>query len=321
MHFKIVWLMIMILLLVVGLVIVYLWPVPTMSFDQLYASVAPNLGDSLKSFRRAHPPKRCEVDGVDWTYIVAGQGDQTILFLHGMTGAHDIWWQQINCLSSQYKTISVTYPPVGHLADLEKGILAIVDREGATQFHMVGTSLGGYLAQYLMARHPDRVRRVVLANTFPPNDLIAEKNRVTGKLLPLMPQWLVINFFRASFRNSIYPSSGNSDLTLAFLNEIGYGRTSKAQFIGRFHCVIEKFAVASSAAMMIIESDNDPLVAPELREELKNVYPDARVHTFAGAGHFPYLNRPREYTQLLADFFAGNRNGERPSTVCPEDSI
>jgi maspardin len=224
------------LFIVIGLVILYFWPTPIVLFDQLYAKVEPSIVDSLQSFRRTNPPRQLQNDGVDWEYIAVGEGKETIVFLHGMTGAYDIWWQQIDVLKVQYRIISVTYPPVQSLASLEKGVLAILEKEGVKEFSAVGTSLGGYFVQYLIVKHPKRIRRVVLSNTFPPNDLIAEKNRTLGMFLPLLPEWIVMSVFRGNFQQTIYPTSGNNELTLAFLNEIGYGRMSKAHLTGRYYC-------------------------------------------------------------------------------------
>jgi pimeloyl-ACP methyl ester carboxylesterase len=293
------------LLIIVGLIILYIWPVPRVPFDELYRKVDPVIVNSLKSFRQAHPPKQLQVDGARWEYIAVGQGQETILFLHGMTGAYDIWWEQIDALKGQYRVISVTYPPVRGLGELEAGVRAILEREGIREFNVVGTSLGGYFAQYLMAKHPERVQRAVLSNTFPPNDLIAEKNRILGTILPYLPEWFVLSVFRGNFQETIYPTSGNDELTLAFLNEIGHGRMSKAQLVGRYYCVIEKFtAPTPTMPVMIIESDNDPLVELALREQLRATYPNATVYTFSRAGHFPYLNHAQEYTQLLVDFLS-----------------
>ncbi|MDZ7362291.1 MAG: alpha/beta hydrolase [candidate division KSB1 bacterium] len=293
------------LLIIAGLSILYLWPVPRVPFDALYAKVDPAIVNSLQSFRQANPPQRLQADGATWEYITAGEGQETILFLHGMTGAYDIWWQQIDALKGQYRIISVTYPPVRSLEELETGVLTILEKEGVRDFNVVGTSLGGYFAQYLITKHPDRVQRAVVATTFPPNDLIAEKNRTLGTILPYLPEWLVLSVFRGNFQQTIYPTSGNDELTLAFLNEMGYGRMSKAQLLGRYYCVIEKFtAPTPKIPVMIIESDNDPLVELTLREQLKATYPDATVHTFSGAGHFPYLNRAQGYTRLLVDFLS-----------------
>lgn len=296
------------LLMAAGLSAVYIWPVPRPPFDELYARVNPAIVTSLRSFRQADPPQRLQVGGAAWEYIATGGGQETILFLHGMTGAYDIWWQQIEALKGRYRIISVTYPPVWSLEELEAGILAILEREGVAEFNVVGTSLGGYFAQYLIARHPERIRRAVLSNTFPPNDVIAEKNRTLGRILPYLPEWLVLFVFRDSFKKTIYPASGNDELTLAFLKEMGYGRVSKAQLVGRYYCVIEKFtAPTPKMPVMIIESDNDPLVELGLREQLKAAYPGAAVRIFSGAGHFPYLNRAQEYTRLLVDFLSEPR--------------
>lgn len=299
---------IVLLVLLAALLAVYFWPVPRVPFDKVYAKVDPALAASLQDFRQAHPPKTIAVDGTDWEYVSFGQGAETILFLHGMTGAYDIWWRVMEELQTEYRVISVTYPAVNSLEEMSAGALAILDAEGVEKANIVGTSLGGYFAQYLVANHPDRVARAVFANTFPPNDLILEKNGTIGALIPYLPQWLVIDVLRGSFVESIYPTSGNDELTLAFLMEISYGRVSRAQVAGRYRGVVEKFTapdpVALGIPVMIIEADNDPLVEAALREQLKQTYPSAVVHTMTGVGHFPYLKFPAEYAQFLREFFA-----------------
>ncbi|MEW5827895.1 MAG: alpha/beta hydrolase [Chloroflexota bacterium] len=287
-----------------ALLAVYFFPVLPQPFDELYASVDPARAGALQAFRSSHPPKTLAVEGRDWEYISAGNGERTILFLHGMTGAADIWWQQISHFEPDFRIIAVTYPALGTLAKMEQGVLGILKAEGVDQFYLVGTSLGGYFAQYLAGRHPDRVLGAVFSNTFPPNDLILEKNGTIGSLIPYLPEWAVLGVLKGSFRDSIYPTSGNDELTLAFLNEIAAGRMSKAQVAGRYACVVEKFDAANlSLPVLIIEADNDPLVEETLREQLKETYPSAQFHTFSGVGHFIYLNRPDEYNRVLEDFF------------------
>ncbi len=297
-----------VIVLLAVLLAVYVWPVPRVPFEEVYAKVDPDLSASLQTFRAAHPPKVIKVDGVKWEYAAFGEGEETILFLHGMTGAYDIWWRVMEELQSEYRVVSVTYPAVDTLEEMSAGALAVLDAEGVDKANIVGTSLGGYFAQYLVANHPDRVSRAVFANTFPPNDLIKEKNGTIGALIPFLPEWLVIDVLRGSFVEAIYPTSGDDELTLAFLLEISYGRMTRAQVAGRYRCVVEKFDVANPGALgipvMIIEADNDPLVEEVLREQLKETYPSAVVHTLS-VGHFSYLKLPGEYAQFLREFFAG----------------
>ena len=277
---------------------------PRSTFAQIYARVPAEKVASLQAFRASSPPCTLVVNGLAWEYIAAGTGSQTILFLHGMAGSADIWWQQIEALKADYRIIAVTYPAARSLEEMEMGVLAILDREGVDRFHVVGTSLGGYFAQYLVSRHPQRILKAVFGNTFPPNDLIKAKNGVIGSLLPYLPEGLVMKVLRGSFANSIFPASGNDELTLAFLNEIASGRMRKTQVAGRYACIVEKFdpPVDTTIPLLIIEASNDPLVESALREQLKVTYPSARVVTVEN-GHFPYISTPEVFSRQIRDFF------------------
>jgi maspardin len=296
------------LILVIAVIGVYLYPVSGVVFSKNYAKADPKITASLQAFRADHLAKLLKVNGVAWEYIAFGTGPDTILFLHGMTGAYDIWWQQMQDLQSRYRVISLTYPAVDTLEKLSEGVLAIMDAEQVDRTNIVGTSLGSYLAQYLVAKYPGRIERAVFSNTFPPNDLIAEKNKLIGSVLPFLPEWLVMSVLRESFVKSIYPASGNDELTLAFLTEVGSGRMSKAQVVGRYRCVVQPFTAPDLDKLkipaLIVEADNDPLVEKALREQLKAIYPTAGVRTLS-RGHFPYLNPSTGFTDIIAAFMSG----------------
>lgn len=294
------WLFVLIPILLIA--IVYLWK-PAQP-DDVFANAPADKVASLQAFRENYPPAHLTVEGKDWEYLAIGEGNETVLLLHGMTGSYDIWWQQIEALKTNYRVIAVTYPAANSLVEMEAGVLAILENEGVTNFHVVGTSLGGYFTQYLVSKHPDRITSAVFSNTFPPNDIIKEKNGTIGAAIPYLPEWLVMNVLRGSFEASIYPASGNDEMTLAFLNEISYGRMRKAQVAGRYKCVVEKFEAPSNTTvpLLIIEANNDPLVEEALREGLKSTYPQAKVVTVDN-GHFPYIAEPEFYIQQLTEFW------------------
>jgi maspardin len=97
---------------------VYLWPVPRQDSRQLSEKVPSEERVSLLKFRTEHQPRFVEAQGKKCEYVAFGQGTDTIVFLHGMTGAYDIWWQQMEPLSERYKVVSLTYPPLDTLAGL-----------------------------------------------------------------------------------------------------------------------------------------------------------------------------------------------------------
>jgi len=266
---------------------------------------------SLAAFRQAHPPAQLLVDGAAWEYFHTGHGPQALLFLHGMAGAHDIWWQQIEALQDRYQIVSLTYPAVDTLEGLRRGINAVLEAAGVDRFSVVGSSLGGYLAQYLIARQPARIRRAVFANTFPPNSILARRTRGADLLIRLVPQALLMAGMRWNTRLSIYPASGRSALLKAYLDEGTYRSMDKARFLARYRAVIEWFEPPDPAEIpvMIVESANDPLISPSLQQLLKQTYPSACVHTFGAVGHFPYVNEPQAYTAVLKEFLAHPAHG------------
>ncbi|NIA24910.1 MAG: alpha/beta fold hydrolase [Gammaproteobacteria bacterium] len=271
--------------------------------QDLYAYVEEDVRESLFGFRRDRKVRRLRIDDHVWQYVSFGAGDQTILFLHGMGGAYDIWWQQLEAFAGRFHVVSVTYPDVATLAGLRRGLLAILDAERIDRFSVVGTSLGGYLAQYLVAHDADRIDRAVFANTFPPNDIISAENARTAAVSAYLPERLVMGVFRKRVASGAVPAAGGSPLVRAYLYEQSRGVMSKAQFLTRYQCVIDRFdPVEPPMPVLIIESDNDPLVSRELREMLRRTYPNAETYTFHKTGHFTYLNEPVAYTRVLAEF-------------------
>jgi pimeloyl-ACP methyl ester carboxylesterase len=282
--------------------VAYSYPVRRIPFQHLYAKVPDDIKKSLQSFRRLHEIQHVKVNGITWRYLAIGKGEETILFLHGMAGAYDIWWRVIEAFQDRFNIISLTYPPIGNLEGLRRGILAILEKEHVSECYLVGSSLGGYLAQYLVSKDSKMIKRAVFSNTFPPNDIIVQKTRNIGKILPFLPPWALMLYLRQRTTTSIYPAADHSEIVLAYMMEQTHGRLTKKQYIARYRCVLDDFdapvSEASKIPVLIIEADNDPLVENRLREMLKTTYPSSPVNTLHGVGHFPYLNQPEQYTFL-----------------------
>ena len=54
--------------------------------------------------------------------------------------------------------------------------------------------------------------------------------------------------------------------------------------------------------ILILQSDDDPATKPAMRQALRNLYPQARVHTFQNAGHTPFLSQPGGFYPLVSSF-------------------
>ncbi len=56
--------------------------------------------------------------------------------------------------------------------------------------------------------------------------------------------------------------------------------------------------------VLIIESEDDPIVPRRHRERLKRLYPNATVHSFATGGHVPGLRDPAVMLDLMQGFLS-----------------
>ena len=108
----------------------------------------------------------------DW-YEVTGPGDgPVIVFLHGTRLTRGAWTPQVAGLSDTFRVVAVDLPGHGALAAERFTLDAAADRvaeaisevAGPRGAIVCGLSLGGYVGMALAARHPDRVRGLVIAD-------------------------------------------------------------------------------------------------------------------------------------------------------------
>ena len=206
---------ILLLLFVITLGI-YMIPASSSDFFELYPN-NDKASQNLKEFQ-SKTTKKIEIDGVKWKYYTGGNGNKTILFLHGMGGAYDLWWQQINEFEKDYKVITYTLPEeINSLKKAAKGIHKILKNEEVDKFYAVGTSMGGYITQYLVKTIPNRIEKAVFGNTFPPNNILEKENATKSKVIPLLPEILLSKLGDKKLKNEIVPAAKNSELLKAFL--------------------------------------------------------------------------------------------------------
>ena len=294
----------LVIFLAIIIVILYTLPARKKNFSKLYSddiSVAHRLYNFI-----SRPLSSVEVDNNRWKYYSGGQGTHTILFIHGMGGAYDIWWNQINELEKDFKVITFTLPyKIDTLEKAKKGIQAILKKENVDRFIVIGTSMGGYIAQYLVKMMPESIEKAVFGNTFPPNRLYKIANKKKRRFLPLLPEIIIWKLTQDELQQKLLPAGHHDKLLAAFLPGLSF---SKKQFFNRYDIVVDWFEATSetqkmkSVPKLIFESDNDPLVPTLLRAKLKVTYPEAQVHSFHHEGHFPYLNAMEEYNEVLGDF-------------------
>lgn len=292
------------------LIFIVLWgllffiPVPHPSFQDNYPH-KDEIYKSLENFK-AKETKSIHFNNKEWKYYTGGSGEETIFFVHGMGGSYFLWWQQVEALKKDYKIISYELPVgVNTLDEASDGILAILDAEKVQRTNIVGTSMGGYIAQSVVHKAPERINKAVFGNTFPPNDLIKSKNNFKSLVANVLPPIIIYQLRNWNFENGMAASSSNPELIGAYLKSVPF---QKKQFKERYQIVTDDFNIDFNQVkvdvipLLILECDNDPLIPKELREGMKQRYPFALSHSFGNEGHIPCVSAPEKYNKVLLDF-------------------
>lgn len=123
----------------------------------------------------AAPLSRTLVGGMDIAYRLDGPADApVVLLVHGLLADHRVWDAVAARLSTTYRVLrhdlrghggSGISPGPCTMQALGQDTVGLMDALGIARVHLVGTSLGGMLAQQVAARHGDRLLSLTLANT------------------------------------------------------------------------------------------------------------------------------------------------------------
>jgi len=114
-------------------------------------------------------------DGARISYSLEGPENAPVLVLsHSLGTTRELWARQANAFSGALRVIR--YDTRGHgesstpsstatIDQLGRDLLAVLDDAGVASARVCGLSLGGQVAMWLALNAPQRVERIVLANT------------------------------------------------------------------------------------------------------------------------------------------------------------
>ncbi len=118
---------------------------------------------------------KANADGAQIYYETHGAG-APLLLISGFGSNATVYWANIPRLAERFRVIAMDprgsgrsdVPPGPYtMAMLAGDCAAVLDANGADSAHVLGTSMGGMIAQHFAILHSSRVRRLVLACTTP----------------------------------------------------------------------------------------------------------------------------------------------------------
>jgi pimeloyl-ACP methyl ester carboxylesterase len=97
----------------------------------------------LEQFQKTHRLGVIYSKGIEWTYLVGGAGDETILALHGGGGPAESLFRYIMAFEESFRVVAPTIPAgVSTVADALQGIRAVLEAAFIRCAHVFGVSNG-----------------------------------------------------------------------------------------------------------------------------------------------------------------------------------
>jgi pimeloyl-ACP methyl ester carboxylesterase len=271
------------------------------------------------------------VHGHKRAFVRAGSGP-VLLLLHGIGNNCQTWAGVIDRLAESHTVIAPDL--LGHgasdkpradysiaaYANGMRDLLSVLDIEQAT---VVGHSLGGGIALQFAYQFPERCQRLALvgsgglgpelsaglrAATLPGAELVL--TALTGVSGPLRAGMQVLERVgRLSGWKRMHDLAEAGDALLA-LKDVearrAFLRTLRGvvDAHGQAVTAIDRLYLANSIPMLVVWGSRDPIVPAAHADTVRRLVPSARVEVFEGSGHWPHLDDPDRFCDVLLDFVA-----------------
>jgi len=261
------------------------------------------------------PAKRLQLDGVDLEYFEAGSGP-ALLALHGFLEMPG-WYDFHDLLAERFRVVAPSHPGFGGssrpdwLSSVEDLALFYLDLLPALRLerpHVVGHSLGGWVAAQLAVFASDHIGKLMLVDAVglpAPGGPVREPG---GSIA----DWLVLE------PNVLRPLAWHDPATGALLKLPGEEGTSDDELIA----ILKNREAATvygwkpffystrlghwlhriTAPTLVLWGEHDAVVPRSIGEAYASGIPGARLETVRGAAHLPHLEQPEAFARAVAEF-------------------
>jgi 3-oxoadipate enol-lactonase len=194
------------------------------------------------------------------------------------------------------------------VAEMARDAVQVLDEARVERAHVVGTSLGGMVAQELALSYPERVDRLVLAATTPGGPRSHPMPQVTidlwGRAATLEPAVALRRFVENALSSrTVAERPEIVERILAHRlataqDPVAWGAQASA---GATFDAYDRLG-GLVASTLVQHGSEDVVVDPRNAELLAALVPDARLEAFPGTGHIYYWEQPKWFVSSVTSF-------------------
>jgi pimeloyl-ACP methyl ester carboxylesterase len=261
------------------------------------------------------------------------------VLIHGMAGSSRTWRDVMPLLTRRYTVIAPdllghgeSAKPLGDysLGAYASGLRDLLGSLGIERATLVGQSLGGGVVMQLAYQHPELCERLVLVGS---GGLGREVSWLLRALTLPAAEYVMPVLFPALVRDwgdSVTRFLGERGMRNARATEMwrayrsltepenrqAFVRTMRAVIDpgGQSVSAMDRLYLAAHMPTLIVWGDRDRIIPLVHAYRAQEAIPNSRLEVLEGVGHFPQVEEPTRFVEILRDFL---RTTE-PSKFSPE---
>jgi pimeloyl-ACP methyl ester carboxylesterase len=247
-----------------------------------------------------------DVNGVRLHVVAFGSGSRTLVATGGWTGSWEVWEEPIEQLTAAgWRCIAYDHrgsgespvdPALITVEALAGDVVGVLDAFGVETCVLAGESQGGAIAQYVAARHPERIEGLVLAAPAPTGRSTAGPSGFADMCRADYPAAV------AAFVDRCFPEPDIPHVRRWATNILLRAEPEQAARMidmWRDENVPDVDPRRIDIRTLVLHGTADVIVPVELSHALVGLLPDAELVVFDGSGHVPTMTRPGEVVDAI----------------------
>jgi 3-oxoadipate enol-lactonase len=258
-------------------------------------------------------------------YLDEGEGEEAIVFSHGLLFSSEMFRKQIDHFKSSYRCIAYDHRGQGKSEVTDNGYdmdslfldaAALIENLQLGSVHFVGLSMGGFIGMRLAARKPHLIRSLVLMETSADEEVNKLKYRLLNIIFkvagsePIADRIMNI-LFGKTFLNDPVQAEQKRYWENHMLNLKSSVTRSVSGVINRVGVYDEIRGITKPT--LILVGDEDVATKPEKAQRIHKQISGSVLEIIAGAGHSSCIEKPEEVNRILESFLGQVKPEERPS--------
>lgn len=233
-----------------------------------------------------------------------------LLLSNSLGTTMDMWAPQVGPLSQRFRVIRYDKrghgqsdaPPGAYSMDrLGRDVVELLDALGIERAHYLGLSIGGMTGQWLAARAPERLNRLILSNTAPymgpPSNWQSRIDTVTRAGMGAIVDTVLNNWLTPAFREREPETVERVRRMFIATDPGGYAGCCAAIR----DMDLRPYGPLNRNPTLVITGAHDPATPPENGRAIAEAAQDARLATL-NAAHLSNLEQPDAFNALVLDF-------------------